>query len=198
VLWHTHGAVFRSVSLRGTFLRFGAFGLDLKRRSRNLGTARLDRDLHPHTRQRAAYHSAREVQKLDHTTRSVSLPTHNSLPRTVSFGGTHRLRPPQRLLRALDPRPSIHTHPAQGMKPGIRQHEHAPVVRFEVVDLFPEDEGPEVFADEFDRVQGGGGAGFVEGESVEVGGSLVSPCLPACPLREVVRTYRSTSPCPTR
>lgn len=65
------------------------------------------------------------------------------------------------------------------MKPGIRQHEDAPVVRFEVVDLFPEDEGPEVFANEFYCVQGGGGAGFVEGESVEVEVPHISPCLSA-------------------
>jgi hypothetical protein len=38
------------------------------------------------------------------------------------------------------------------------------VVGFEVVDLFAEEERPEVFADEFDGVQRALGAGFVGGE----------------------------------
>ena len=47
------------------------------------------------------------------------------------------------------------------METVIGEDENAAVVGFEVVDLFAEDEEPEVFADEFDGVEGGCGAGFV-------------------------------------
>jgi hypothetical protein len=39
------------------------------------------------------------------------------------------------------------------------------VVGFQIVDLFAEDEGPEVFADELYCVEGVLRAGFVDGES---------------------------------
>jgi hypothetical protein len=39
------------------------------------------------------------------------------------------------------------------------------MISFEVVDLFSEEELPEVLAEEFDDVEGGSWAGFVTGES---------------------------------
>ena len=58
------------------------------------------------------------------------------------------------------------TGPPQGLEALVRQHEDPAVVRLQVVDLFAEDGGPEVFAEEFYGVEGGdaragcgGGAG---------------------------------------
>ena len=39
------------------------------------------------------------------------------------------------------------------------------MVRFQVIDLLAEEEGPEVFAEEFDAIERGGGAGGVAGET---------------------------------
>lgn len=54
--------------------------------------------------------------------------------------------------------PRIEAHPAEGLEGVVGQDVDAPVVRLEVVDLLPEEEGPEVFAEEFDGVERGGGA----------------------------------------
>ena len=57
-------------------------------------------------------------------------------------------------LRAgFGPRPPVDADSGQGLKARVGEDVDAPVVRFEVVDLFAVEEGPEVFADEFDRVE---------------------------------------------
>jgi hypothetical protein len=47
----------------------------------------------------------------------------------------------------------------------VCQYKYPAVVRFQIVDLFAKDQLPEVFADEFDGVEVGLRAGFVDGES---------------------------------
>lgn len=56
-------------------------------------------------------------------------------------------------------------HAAEGLEGVIGEDVDAAVVSFEVVDLLAEEEGPEVFAEEFDAIEGGGRAGGVAGET---------------------------------
>lgn len=61
---------------------------------------------------------------------------------------TYRLRPYHGLP------PGLGTHPRERPERVVRQDVDAAVVGLEVVDLFPEDEGPEVLADELYGVEG--------------------------------------------
>lgn len=126
--------------------------LNLKRRSRQLTAIRLHRNLHPQSRKRTSYHSAGKVQI--------------------------RLRPPQSLFCRFGPSPPIHTHATERLKALVRQDEDAAVVCFQVVDGFAEEECPEVFADEFDAVEGGLGPRAVGAESTAPPalGRRGSPC----------------------
>lgn len=60
----------------------------------------------------------------------------------------------------------VEAHPRQGLEGVVGEDVDAAVVGLEVVDLLAEEEGPEVFAEEFDRVEGGGGAGGGAGYTV--------------------------------
>lgn len=79
---------------------------------------------------------------------------------------THGLRPTQRLLRGFDASFPVDAHAADRLEALVRQHEDSAVVRLEVVDLLAEEQGPEVFADEFDVVERGLRAWAVGAESV--------------------------------
>jgi hypothetical protein len=79
---------------------------------------------------------------------------------------THGLRPTQRLLRGFDASFPVDAHAADRLEALVGQHEDSAVVCLEVVDLLAEEQRPEVFADEFDVVEGGLGAGPVGAESV--------------------------------
>ena len=59
----------------------------------------------------------------------------------------------------------IEAHPAQRLEGIIRQHVDAAMVCLEIVDLFFEEQGPELFTQEFDDVERGRGAGGVAGET---------------------------------
>ena len=74
---------------------------------------------------------------------------------------TYQLRPTQRLLPSFHSGFPIYTHPAQSMEAVVSKDENPAMIRFEVIDLFPEDELPEVFADEFDAVEWCLRTGFV-------------------------------------
>lgn len=71
---------------------------------------------------------------------------------------TYRLRFAQCLFRPFGSPPSVHTHPAQGQKLVVREHKRASVVCFQIVDLFSKHDLPQIFADEFDHVEGCGWA----------------------------------------
>jgi hypothetical protein len=77
------------------------------------------------------------------------------------------LRPAQRLFRRFHACFPIHAHAADGLEALVRQDEDAAVVGFQVVDLLAEEQGPEVFADEFDAVEGGLRAWAVGAETIE-------------------------------
>lgn len=59
------------------------------------------------------------------------------------------------------------------MEAGVGQDVDSAVVGFEVVDGFAVEQGPEVFAEEFNGIKGSEGAGFVGGEAVGGAGGLV-------------------------
>jgi hypothetical protein len=65
---------------------------------------------------------------------------------------THRLRPTQRLLRGFDAGFPVDAHAADRLEALVCQDKDSAVVCLEVVDLLAEEQGPEVFADEFDVV----------------------------------------------
>ena len=67
---------------------------------------------------------------------------------------THCLRSTQRLFRRFHACFPIYAHAADGLEALVRQDEDAAVVGFQIVDLLAEEQGPEVFADEFDAVEG--------------------------------------------
>lgn len=66
---------------------------------------------------------------------------------------THRLRFRQRLVQPSGASRPVDRHPRQRRKPRVRQHKGAAVVRLEIVNLFAEDERPEVLAEELYHVQ---------------------------------------------
>lgn len=66
---------------------------------------------------------------------------------------THRLCPTQCLLPSLHTSLPVHAYATYGLKSLVRQNKHAPVVGLQVVDLLPEQQGPEVLADKFDAVE---------------------------------------------
>lgn len=76
------------------------------------------------------------------------------------------MRPLHSLLGCLHPRPPVDTHSTERLKSIVREDEDTTVVRFEIIDGFVEDEGPKVFAEEFDAVEGCRRAGFVNREAV--------------------------------
>lgn len=78
---------------------------------------------------------------------------------------THRLRAIQRLLGCFHARFPVYAHATDGLEACVGQDEDSSVVGFQVVDLFAEEKGPEVFADEFDAVEGRCWAGAVGAES---------------------------------
>ena len=59
----------------------------------------------------------------------------------------------------------VERHAGEGFESVVGEDVDAAVVGFEVVDLLAEEEGPEVFAEEFYAVEGGGGAWGVAGEA---------------------------------
>jgi len=79
---------------------------------------------------------------------------------------THCLRPTQSLLGGFDAGFPVDAHATDRLEALVRQHEDAPVVRLEVVDLLAEQQRPQVFADELDVVQGRLWAWAVGAESV--------------------------------
>jgi hypothetical protein len=64
----------------------------------------------------------------------------------------------------------IETHARKWLERVIREDVNASMICFQVIDLLAEKQGPEVFAEEFDGVEGGGWTGCVAGESV---GSII-------------------------
>ena len=66
---------------------------------------------------------------------------------------TYRLRPFHSILNGLWSGPSVYTHPANGLEPGVCEDKDPAVVGFKVIDLFSEDEYPEVFAYELDSCE---------------------------------------------
>jgi hypothetical protein len=60
----------------------------------------------------------------------------------------------------------VEAHATERLEGVVGQHVNATVVGFEVIDLFAEEEGPEVFAEELYYVEGGRWAGCVAGESI--------------------------------
>jgi hypothetical protein len=71
------------------------------------------------------------------------------------------------------------------------------VVRLQIINLLLEQQCPEVFAEEFDAVEVGLGAGFVCGEAGE--GEVLGEWVDGGRRGGGDgHTYRSTSPCPTR
>jgi len=58
----------------------------------------------------------------------------------------------------------LSTHPSKRAECVIREDVNTSMVRFEVVNLFSEDDGPEVFAAEFNDIEGLDHAGAVTGE----------------------------------
>lgn len=67
---------------------------------------------------------------------------------------TYRISPPQRFLSRFGSRSPINRHATHGLKSRIRQDKDSSMIRFQIVDLFPKENGPEIFTDEFDGVQG--------------------------------------------
>lgn len=68
---------------------------------------------------------------------------------------THSLCLGQSFLQSPRPSPAIHRHPRQRLEAVVSEHKRATVIRFQIIDLFPEDEHPEVLADELDHVKRG-------------------------------------------
>ena len=93
----------------------------------------------------------------------------------------------------------VERHAGEGFESVVGEDVDAAVVGFEVVDLLAEEEGPEIFAEELDCGEGGGGARMRSGYSMK--------CMSACNCEEREerrashgrnhRTYRSTTPNPT-
>lgn len=67
---------------------------------------------------------------------------------------TYRISPPQRFLSRFGSSSPIDRHATHGLKSRIRQNKDSSMIRFQIVDLFPKENGPEIFTDEFDGVQG--------------------------------------------
>lgn len=57
----------------------------------------------------------------------------------------------------------VERHAGEGFESVVGEDVDAAVVGFEVVDLLAEEEGPEVFAEELDCGEGGGGTGMRSG-----------------------------------
>ena len=89
---------------------------------------------------------------------------------------THCLRSTQRLFRRFHACFPIYAHAADGLEALVRQDEDAAVVGFQVVDLLAEEQGPEVFADEFDAVEGCLRAWAVGAETMKCQNDCVSKC----------------------
>jgi hypothetical protein len=153
---------------------FGTSRLDLERRCRNLARICMYRNIHTQTRKRTAYNSARKVEILsNHVCQQNHIPSDLSpkerpISQTKTWMPvkTHRLRPTQRLLRCFHARFPVYAHATQRLEARVCENEDASVVRFQVIYLFAEKERPEVFADEFDAVEGRLRAGAVGAESV--------------------------------
>ena len=178
----------QSLSCRHGDSSFRSPRLDLESRSRNLARVGMHRDIHPQPGEGTSYDPAGEVEILRMIVACQSEFSYKQQKETDRFakrtrekdGGegrpkrkekkkneaTHSLSPTQRLLRGFDAGFAVDAHAADGLEALVCQHEDAAVVCLEVVDLLAEEQGPQIFADELDVVEGGLGAGAVGAESV--------------------------------
>lgn len=100
------------------------------------------------------------------------------------------MRPAQRLFWRFHACFPIDAHAADGLKALVRQDEDAAVVGFQVVDLLAEEQGPEVFADEFDAVEGGLGAWAVGAKTIGA-----EDCVSKCGFLLFSRRFAESSFC---
>jgi hypothetical protein len=120
----------------------------------------MHRHIHPQTRKGTSYDPAREVKILRFVKMSEKKnPSKKRLRKWrrnerdgLDKKDTHCLRPTQRLLRGFDASFPVDAHAADRLEALVCQHKDSAVVCLEVVDLFAEEQRPEVFADEFDVV----------------------------------------------
>lgn len=142
---------------------------NLKRRTRQRTTLGLHTRPNPQPLQTPPHQTRGEIQKRLHPPNAIRLPAEAHLIQTIpirvalpqhAFGGLvdARLHLGRVLFRVVG-------HAGQGFEGVVGQDVDAAVVCFQVVDLLAEEEGPEVFAEEFYAVEGGGGAGGVAGEA---------------------------------
>ena len=97
-------------------------------------------------------HPHRHLTALPHDARLNPQP-HQRAPHHACGEPEEHLRPFQRLSPCFGARSAVYADAGEWGEAGVGEDVDAAVVCFEVVDGFAVEEGPEVFADEFDGVQ---------------------------------------------